>query len=62
MHATTCNCLIAVLAFITSQIAEAGADSIVLLTSLQSKLQPELISHADSFVRQSIFCPECLLQ
>lgn len=48
--------LVAVLAFIITQIAEAGIDLLVLLTSLQSKLQPEFISHADSFVRWSIFC------
>ncbi len=39
---TLCTCsrlvFIAILAFITSRLAEAGVDSMVLLTSLQSKL------------------------
>ena len=56
MHATTCNWLLAVLPFITTHIAEAGVGSLILLTTLWSKLQPEFISHADSFVRRSIFC------
>jgi len=38
------------------KLLEAGVDLLVLLTSLQSKLQPEFISHADSFVTWSTFC------